>query len=147
GRAEDLDAFFGEVIIEAGEREAGTIDGRLADLAMKTDALALEFQVQLVRMRAIKTLDGDDRDVLALIAARTDRLSYRFVGHRILSLSRDGKNFHSGSHRQLRRCRQSKKKSIAQTDAFPYASGHDFHSSDARTHQAVSAFGRCRGLA
>src|SRR5207248_1284875 len=67
GRAEDLDPFFGEVIIEAGEREAGTVDGGLANLAMKTDALAFEFQVQLLAVGAIETLDRDDRDILALI--------------------------------------------------------------------------------
>src|SRR3982074_1513053 len=72
--AEHLHSFLGEITVEPGEREAGPIDGRFPDLAMKTDALAFQLQLQLLRVRLVKTFDGDNRNVLPLIAPGRDRL-------------------------------------------------------------------------
>ena len=36
---------------------------------MKADALSFQLQMKLLPVRSIKTVDGDNRDVLALIAA------------------------------------------------------------------------------
>ena len=47
GRAENLHAFLGEISVEAGEREAGTIDRGLANLAMKADTLAFQLELQV----------------------------------------------------------------------------------------------------
>ena len=69
GRAQDLDTFFREVIVEARERQTGTVNGRLADFSMKADPLPFELQVKLLSMCAIETIDGDHRDILALITA------------------------------------------------------------------------------
>jgi hypothetical protein len=69
GRAQDLDAFLREVIIETGERQTGTVNGWFADFSMKADPLSFELEVKLVSVCAIKTIDGDNRDIFALITA------------------------------------------------------------------------------
>jgi hypothetical protein len=69
GRAQDLDALFREVVVETGERQTGTVNGRFADLSMKADPLSFELQVKLLPVCAIKTIDGDNRNVPALFAA------------------------------------------------------------------------------
>ncbi len=68
GRAEHLDAFFREVIVETGKREPGTVNGRLANFPMKPDPLSFQLQMKLLPMRSIKTVNRDDRNVLALFA-------------------------------------------------------------------------------
>ena len=66
--AQDLDSFLGEIIVEAGERQTRPIDRRLADFAMKSDALSFELQLQFPAVRDEETLDGDNRNVLPQIA-------------------------------------------------------------------------------
>jgi hypothetical protein len=88
GRAEDLHAFLREIIIEARERQAGAVNGRLADLPMKTDALSFELELQLPLVSLVETIDRDNRNILALIAAGSDGLRCGFIGHRHTSLSR-----------------------------------------------------------
>jgi hypothetical protein len=67
--AQDLDAFFREVTVKTGERQSGTVNGRFADFSMKTDPLSFELEVKLLSVGAIKTIDGDNRDIFALITA------------------------------------------------------------------------------
>ena len=75
GCAKNLDAFLGEISIETGEREAGTINGRLADLAMKPNARPFQFHLQLLRVGIVKTFDGNHRHCLALMTRRSIRCS------------------------------------------------------------------------
>ena len=74
GRAQDLDAFFGEVIVEAGEGETGAVDGGLADFSMKADAIALQLQLQCFGVRLIETFHGDDRHAFPQRTAGSDGL-------------------------------------------------------------------------
>src|SRR5438270_11944526 len=70
GRAQNLDAFLGEIGVEAGERETRTINSRFADLAMKADASAFQFHLQFLRVGVIKTFHRDNWHDLALRTRR-----------------------------------------------------------------------------
>src|SRR6516165_8944360 len=70
-RAQDLDTFLGEVSVEARKRKPGTIDGRLADFAVKPDARALQFHLQFLGVRIVETLHRYYRHNLRLIARRS----------------------------------------------------------------------------
>ena len=48
GCAEDLDPFLREIIVKAGKREAGAVDRRLANFAMKSDLLSFQLQLEFL---------------------------------------------------------------------------------------------------
>ena len=58
--ADDLDALGREVALEAGEGEAGAVDGRLADGALQPGRAGDELQAQLDGVAGVELRDGDD---------------------------------------------------------------------------------------
>jgi len=68
GRSQYLNAFLGEIRVESGEREAGTVNGWLTNFPMKPDSRSLEFHLQFFRVTIVKALNRDNRNALLLIA-------------------------------------------------------------------------------
>ena len=71
---EHLNAFLGEISVEPGKRETGTVDRRLANFPMKAYARPFQLHVQLLSMRIVKAFNRNNRDAFLLIACRCNRL-------------------------------------------------------------------------
>ena len=67
GCSEYLNTFFSEICVETGEREPGSVNGWLANFAVKSHSRAFKFHVELFGVTVVKALDGDNRDALLLI--------------------------------------------------------------------------------
>jgi hypothetical protein len=67
-RAQNLHPFLGEIRVETRKRQAGTVDGWLANFPMKPHARAFELHLQFFGMAIVKALDRDNRDAFLLIA-------------------------------------------------------------------------------
>jgi hypothetical protein len=91
--AENLHPFLSEISIETGQREAGAIDGGLANLSMKPDARPVQFYLQLLGMRIVKTLNRNHGNAFSLTAGRCDRLRCRLLRHKRLTFNADGADF------------------------------------------------------
>lgn len=85
-RPEDLNAFLGEISIEAGKRESGTINRRLANPTLEPGACAFEFQLQFLRVPLEECRDGHGRRLYALRAG-TNCLDNRVGAHSAAFLS------------------------------------------------------------
>ena len=93
GRAQNLNAFLGEVTEETGQSQSRSIDGRLANLAMETHARPFQLHLQLVGMAPVKRLDGNDRDALSLTTRGSDGLRRLSGCHGRLSVARMRRKF------------------------------------------------------
>ncbi len=74
GCSEYLNTFFSEICVETGEREAGSVNGWLANFAVKSHARAFKFHVELFGVRIVKPFDRDNRNAFLLIACGCNRL-------------------------------------------------------------------------
>lgn len=66
--SQHLNAFLGEIGVEPGEREPGTVNGWLANFPMKPHARAFQLHMELFSVRIVKPFDRDNRDAFLLIA-------------------------------------------------------------------------------
>jgi hypothetical protein len=73
-RSQYLHPFLGEIRVETRKRQAGAIDGWLANFPMEPHARALQFHLQFFGVRIVKALNRDNRDAFLLIACGCDRL-------------------------------------------------------------------------
>jgi hypothetical protein len=80
-RPEHLHAFLSEIGIETRESETGTVDGGLANFAVKPHTRSLQLHLQLFSVRIVKALHGDNRDTLLLDAWRCNRLGRALFRH------------------------------------------------------------------
>src|SRR5436189_3089500 len=61
--AQNLDALFREISVEARKRKPGTIDSWFTNLPVKANLLSLESQMKFFGMRAKETLHRNDRNI------------------------------------------------------------------------------------
>ena len=81
GCTQHLHAFLGEISVEAREREAGAVDGGLANFPMEANARPFQLHLKLFSVGIVKALDRDNRDTLLLIACRCNRLGPALFRH------------------------------------------------------------------
>ena len=65
--AQHLHPFLGEIGVESRQRESRPIDSRLPNFSMKSHTRALELHLQLLGVRIVEALDGDNGNALLLI--------------------------------------------------------------------------------
>ena len=73
-RTQHLHALLGEVGVKARQREPRAINGGLANFPVEPNSRPLQLHLQLLRVRIVKALHGDNRDALLAIAWRCNRL-------------------------------------------------------------------------
>ena len=73
-RTQHLHALLGKVGVKARQREAGAIDGGLANFPMEPNPRPFQLHLQLLGVRIVKAFDCDNRNAFPLIAWRCDRL-------------------------------------------------------------------------
>jgi hypothetical protein len=76
-----LDAFLGEISVEASERQSRPIDSWFSDTPLEAAGIALEFELQIFAMPPKESLDSNYRNIQTLSGDRTDRLDDRFCAH------------------------------------------------------------------
>ena len=80
-RTQHLHALLGEVGVKTRQREAGAIDGGLANLPMEPNPRPFQLHLQHLGVRIVKALDRNNRDAFPLIAWRGDRLGRALFRH------------------------------------------------------------------
>ena len=72
--SQHLNAVLGELRVEPGQREPGTVNGWFANFPMKSHARAFQLHVQLFSMRIVKPFNSDNRNALLLTTRGCNRL-------------------------------------------------------------------------
>lgn len=80
-RTQHLHPLLGEVGVKARQREAGAIDGGLANFPMEPNWRPFQLHLQLLGVRIIKAVDRNNRNAFPLIAWRRDRLGPALFRH------------------------------------------------------------------
>ena len=75
GCSQHLNPFLGEIRVETGERESGTVNGWLANFPMETHTRSFQLHVELFSVRIVKPFDRDNWNAFLLIACGRNRLS------------------------------------------------------------------------